>query len=37
VNWAGPDLGRHTDEVLRDVLTLSPERISELHDTGVVA
>ena len=37
VNWAGPDLGRHTDEVLRDVLTLSPERIGELRDAGVVA
>jgi crotonobetainyl-CoA:carnitine CoA-transferase CaiB-like acyl-CoA transferase len=30
-------LGRHTDEVLREVLALSPERISELRDTGVVA
>ena len=37
VNWAGPDLGRHTDEVLREVLALSPERISELRNTGVVA
>jgi crotonobetainyl-CoA:carnitine CoA-transferase CaiB-like acyl-CoA transferase len=37
VNWAGPDLGTHTDEVLRDVLELDPERISQLRDAGVIA
>jgi 2-methylfumaryl-CoA isomerase len=34
---AAPLLGMHTDEVLADVLALSPEEIGALHDDGVVA
>lgn len=32
-----PVLGEHTDEVLAEVLSLSPARIGELHDAGIVA
>jgi 2-methylfumaryl-CoA isomerase len=32
-----PLLGMHTDEVLADVLELSPKEIGALHDDGVVA
>ncbi|MEJ8847771.1 CoA transferase [Variovorax rhizosphaerae] len=32
-----PHLGEHTDAVLADVLALSPSRIGELHDAGLVA
>jgi 2-methylfumaryl-CoA isomerase len=32
-----PRLGEHTDEVLAEVLSLSPARIGELHDAGLVA
>jgi 2-methylfumaryl-CoA isomerase len=32
-----PRLGEHTDQVLAEVLSLSPARIGELHDAGVVA
>jgi len=32
-----PRLGEHTDAVLADVLALSPTRISQLHDAGLVA
>ena len=32
-----PLLGMHTDEVLADVLQLSPTEIGTLHDDGVVA
>jgi 2-methylfumaryl-CoA isomerase len=32
-----PRLGEHTDEVLSEVLSLSPMRIGELHDAGLVA
>lgn len=32
-----PILGEHTDEVLSDVLGLSPVQIGRLHDDGVVA
>ncbi|MBW2267038.1 MAG: CoA transferase [Deltaproteobacteria bacterium] len=31
-----PGLGEHTDEVLREVLALSDDEISELHSTGVI-
>ena len=34
---AAPLLGMHTDEVLADVLELSPAEIGALHDDGVVA
>jgi 2-methylfumaryl-CoA isomerase len=32
-----PHLGEHTDEVLAEVLSLSPARIGALHDAGLVA
>lgn len=32
-----PHLGEHTDEVLSQVLDLSPTRIGQLHDAGIVA
>jgi CoA:oxalate CoA-transferase len=31
-----PNLGQHTDEVLRDVLGLSPAAIAELHASGAL-
>lgn len=36
INWAGADLGEHTDEVLGKVLDLSEDRIQELRGVGVV-
>jgi crotonobetainyl-CoA:carnitine CoA-transferase CaiB-like acyl-CoA transferase len=35
IRWAGPPLGRHTDEVLAE-LGYSPERIGALREQGVV-
>ncbi|GAA4353705.1 2-methylfumaryl-CoA isomerase [Variovorax defluvii] len=32
-----PRLGEHTDEVLAEVLALSPTRIGQLHDAGLIA
>jgi 2-methylfumaryl-CoA isomerase len=32
-----PHLGEHTDQVLAEVLSLSPTRIGELHDAGLIA
>jgi crotonobetainyl-CoA:carnitine CoA-transferase CaiB-like acyl-CoA transferase len=37
IRHAGPRLGEHTDEVLGDLLGLSPDELDELHATGVVA
>ena len=34
---APPVLGQHTDEILRDVLGLTPQRIAELRAAGAVA
>ena len=36
VRWAGRSLGADTDDVLRDVLELSEERVAELRDAGVI-
>jgi formyl-CoA transferase len=36
VRSAAPRLGEHTDEVLNDVLGLSPEQVRALHEAGVV-
>jgi formyl-CoA transferase len=36
VTHAGPALGRHTDEILSDVLGMSAAQIAELHGAGVV-
>jgi formyl-CoA transferase len=36
VRHAGPRLGEHTDDVLREVLGLSEARLRELHQSGVI-
>ena len=36
VTHAGPPLGRHTDEILSDVLGMSAAQIAELRAAGVV-
>ncbi len=36
VRWPGPALGQHTDEVLSEVLALSPEQIGRLRADGVI-
>ncbi|CAO3618542.1 unnamed protein product [Mucor fragilis] len=33
--WAGPDLGAHTTEVLKDILGLSSKEIEELKENGI--
>lgn len=34
--WAGPDLGEHTEEVLREELGLTQQDIAKLREDGVV-
>jgi crotonobetainyl-CoA:carnitine CoA-transferase CaiB-like acyl-CoA transferase len=34
--WAGPELGAHTDEVLNSLLGLSPDERAELRSQGVI-
>ncbi len=36
VAWAGPEIGEHTDEVLRELAGMSPEEIARLRREGVV-
>jgi crotonobetainyl-CoA:carnitine CoA-transferase CaiB-like acyl-CoA transferase len=36
IRHLGPQLGEHTDEVLRDVLGIDPERIEELREKRVI-
>jgi formyl-CoA transferase len=36
LRWVGPDLGQHTDDVLRDVLSLDDERIASLRAAGAI-
>tara|TARA_B100002049_G_scaffold231808_1_gene210054 strand:+ start:48 stop:755 length:708 start_codon:yes stop_codon:yes gene_type:complete len=36
VRHAGPDLGEHTDHVLRDILSATEDRIEELRAAGIV-
>ncbi|MFG1425124.1 CaiB/BaiF CoA transferase family protein [Roseixanthobacter glucoisosaccharinicivorans] len=36
VRWAGPSLGFHTEDILRERLGLSPEAIAQLKADGVV-
>lgn len=36
IRWTGPSLGAHTDEVLDEILGLSPDEIDGLRDEGVV-
>jgi len=35
IRWAGPRVGQHTAEVLRDVLGMSPDEIAALCEAGV--
>ena len=37
IRSAPPTLGQHSDEVLRDILGLSPNEVKTLRDEGVVA
>jgi crotonobetainyl-CoA:carnitine CoA-transferase CaiB-like acyl-CoA transferase len=34
--WAGPELGQHTEEVLRDELGLAADEIQRLRDCGAI-
>lgn len=34
--WAGPDLGEHTEEVLRSELSLGDADIQRLRDCGAI-
>jgi formyl-CoA transferase len=37
VRWAGPDrIGAHTEEVLTQLLDLSPEQVEKLRASGIV-
>ena len=36
VRWPGPTLGQHTDEVLTDILGVTPKRLVELRGKGVI-
>ena len=36
IRWLGPELGEHTDEVLREVLGRTDEEIAGLRHDGVV-
>ncbi|TFJ92206.1 CaiB/BaiF CoA transferase family protein [Lentibacillus salicampi] len=35
-NWLGPDLGEHTDEVMKELLDYDDEKVHELKDKGVL-
>lgn len=35
-DWAGPELGQHTVEVLKTLPGMSPQRLQQLHDAGVI-
>lgn len=34
--WAGPELGQHTQEVLREVLGMQDEEFQSLRSQGVI-
>ncbi|GBF57987.1 succinyl-CoA-L-malate CoA-transferase beta subunit [Candidatus Phycosocius bacilliformis] len=36
VRWTGPELGSHTEAVLRDLLGYSPDKIAHLRTSGVI-
>ena len=36
VRHAGPELGEHTDEILRDLLGMAPDRLDGLRGEGVI-
>eukprot|EP00965_Chrysotila_dentata_P200978 6180303-Pleurochrysis_carterae.AAC.3 len=35
--WAGPELGEHTQQVLSELLGMDEASIQKLHDAGVVS
>lgn len=35
--WAGPDLGQHTEQVLSEMLGLSPDEIQKLEGEGITS
>jgi crotonobetainyl-CoA:carnitine CoA-transferase CaiB-like acyl-CoA transferase len=37
IRWAGPRIGQHTEEILRDFMGLSDEAVASLRSRGVVA
>jgi crotonobetainyl-CoA:carnitine CoA-transferase CaiB-like acyl-CoA transferase len=36
IEWAGPKLGQHTEDVLRGKLGLTKEQIQGLKDNGII-
>lgn len=36
IEWAGPKLGQHTEDVLKENLQLTKEQIEELKDKGII-
>jgi crotonobetainyl-CoA:carnitine CoA-transferase CaiB-like acyl-CoA transferase len=34
--WAGPELGQHTEQILRDELGMAPEEIARLRECGAI-
>lgn len=36
VRWPGPALGEHNEEVFKEVLNMSEDRIASLHEAGVI-
>jgi succinyl-CoA:(S)-malate CoA-transferase subunit B len=36
INWLGPPLGKHTDEVLQNLLGFRPDELTRLHEKKVV-
>ncbi|MEH7176846.1 CaiB/BaiF CoA transferase family protein [Neobacillus vireti] len=37
INWAGPKLGEHTEEVLKGKLKVSEDKYSEWKDSGIIS
>jgi crotonobetainyl-CoA:carnitine CoA-transferase CaiB-like acyl-CoA transferase len=36
IEWAGPKLGQHTDEILKEKIHLSDEQINALKEHGII-
>ena len=36
VKWCGPELGQHNDEIYRDMLNFSEEKIAEYKEKGII-
>jgi crotonobetainyl-CoA:carnitine CoA-transferase CaiB-like acyl-CoA transferase len=34
--WAGPELGQHTEQILRDELGMGPAEIARLRECGAI-